>query len=174
MTRKDAWYFVLVATVLVAGCALSRPSRFYVRIADALTSPSLTEPLHLVPWQFTLTEFTRVCPDVRPVARLETAYQAVELKVDERFPLAALSVVAIDPDDRALLDVPIFLEIENGAPPAILVRSDDADLNRGWVFALGAGTFRIRIQTLCGPRAETIIPGRVISRTSPPAVTPSP
>lgn len=162
MSRTSTQYFVLIAMILLAGCAARRPARYFVRIADGFTSPTMTENLRLAPRMLTLTEFVRVCPDMRPVARLESTYQSVELQIDERFPLAALSVVAVDPEGRAMLDVPIFIEVENGQPPALRIRSDDPDLNQGRVVALGTGTFRLRIQTLCGSHAETIIPGRVV------------
>jgi hypothetical protein len=44
------------------------------------------------------------------------------------------------------------------APPVLQLRSDNPDPQRGQVYPLSAGRFRLRIRTLCGtPGAEATI-----------------
>jgi hypothetical protein len=161
--RRRAFVQALVVPValpLLAGCALIRPRPHYVPVADALTSPTLREGIRVAPQRFSLTEMVRNCPDSRRVDHFRTV-RPLQLQVGERFPLALLVVLAVDEDDRPLPDIPISLEVDEREPPVLLLRSGDPDISQGLLQALGPGSFRIRIRTLCSPPADTAITGRV-------------
>lgn len=155
--------FVLVAVTFLAGCAARRPDPYYVRIAEGLTSPTLTEGIRVAPGMFSAAELAQACRGLRPIARLETASSSLDLQVGERFPLTMLSVVAVDAADVAMRGVPIAIEAEDLQPPVLQLRSDDPDVNQGRLSALNRGRFRLRIWTMCAtPGAETTITGRVV------------
>ncbi len=160
---------VLVAVTLAAGCASRTPPqptapqrRYYVPIAEGLSSPTLAEGIRLAGRMFPAYELMRACRDPRSVARLETATRSLDLQVGERFPLSSLSVVAVNFADVAMTAVPIVIEADDFSPPVLQLRSGNPDLNQGQLYSLNSGPFRLRIRTLCGtPGAETTIIGRV-------------
>ena len=168
-TRVDVIVPVLAAVTVLAGCASRTPQqptapqqRYYVRIAEGLTSPTLAEGIRVAPRMFAAPELMQACRDPRSVARLETATRSLDLQVGERFPLGGLSIVAVNFADVAMLAVPIAIEAEDLSPPVLQLRSDNPDLNEGQLYSLNRGTFRLRIRTLCGtPGAEATIRGRV-------------
>lgn len=150
---------VLLAVALGPGCASRRT---YVRIAEGLTSPSLTEGITVAPRMFAAPQLVQACQNPRRVARLETPIELLELQLGERFALSSLNVVAVNFADVAETAIPIVIEAQDGSPPVLQLRSDDPDLDAGRLSSLNAGTFRLRIRTLCGgPGAETTIRGRV-------------
>jgi hypothetical protein len=156
---------IIVLAVLVAGCASRARSRtyYYVRIAEALTAPTLYEGIRVAPRMFAASELSSACGPVRPVLRIHAAPPALELHVGDRFALNTLSVVAVNGAEVALPDVPIVLEANEVIPAVVQLRSDDSDLKEGRLFAIAPGRFQIRIRTICvTPTLETIIAGRVI------------
>lgn len=135
---------------------------YFVVVAEGLTSPTLTEGIRVARRQFAASQLVEACRDPRIAERLEVAPNPLEMRADGRYALNSLSVVAIDGADVAMEALPIVLEAEETNPPMIALRSDDPDLNAGRLHALRAGTFQLRIRTMCGtPHAERIILGRV-------------
>jgi hypothetical protein len=111
---------------------------------------------------FTAPELVQACAAARPVARLRVAPDRLDLRVDERFPLARLSVVAINGADVVVPAVPVVFEADEVLPAVLQLRSDDPDLNQGRIHSVAAGRFRIRVRTICGTAgAEAAIQGRV-------------
>jgi hypothetical protein len=157
---------VLVAVIALAGCASRAPrqpqQRYYVPIAEGLSSPTLAEGIRVAPRRLAAPDLMRACRDPRSVARLEAAMRSLDLQVGERFPLSGLRVVAVNFADVAMTAVPIVIEADDFSPPVLQLRSDNPDLNQGQLYSLNSGTFRLRIRTLCGtPGAEMTIRGRV-------------
>jgi hypothetical protein len=139
-------------------------TRYFVPIAEGLTSPTLAESIRLAPRMFSAPDLVRACGDPRTVARLETATRSLDLQVGERFALGSLRIVAVNAADEAMLAVPIAIEAEDSSPSVLQLRSDNPELQKGQLYPLNAGRFRLRIRTLCGtPGAETIIAGRAQS-----------
>lgn len=155
---------VVVALLLpLAGCAARRVDPYFVRVAEGLTAPTLGEGIRVAPRMFSAAELVRACRDPRRIARLETSSPSLELQIGERFPLATLSVVAVNGADLAVPGVAIAIEAEEGDPQVLQLRSDDPDVNQGRIYALNSGRFRMRIRTMCGtPGAETTIHGRAV------------
>ena len=134
----------------------------YIRVAEALSSPSLTEGLTVVPRMFTAPQLVTVCRDAAPVARLRVSPATVQLTRGVRYALGSLSVVAVDAADVAVPGTPLTLEAEETEPPVLVLRSDDPDLDAGRLHALAPGRFRMRVRTICGFRpVEAVIDGIV-------------
>jgi hypothetical protein len=158
---------VLACGTLVPGCASWDPlllgrARHYVPIAEGLTAATLLEGTRVAPRMFTAPELVQACGAARPVMRLRVAPDRLDLGVDERFPLARLSVVAINGADLVVPAVPVVFEAEDVLPAVLQLRSDDPDLNEGRIHSVAAGRFRIRVRTLCGTAgAEAAIRGSV-------------
>lgn len=134
----------------------------YVRIAEALTSPTLSEGLRVFPRMFAASQLVQACRHPRRVERLEAATRTLDLQRGERFPLGSLGVVAVDFADVEMTDVPVAIEAEDWVPPVLQLRSDDPALGQGVLTPLNPGRFRLRVRTLCGtPGAEVVIRGFV-------------
>jgi hypothetical protein len=135
---------------------------YFVVLAEGLTSATITEGIRVAPRQFTASQLVEACKDPRVVERLDVAPNPLEMRADGRYALNSLSVVAINAADVAMEGLPIVLEAEEANPPIIALRSDDPDLSVGRLHALRAGTFQMRIRTMCGtPHAERVILGLV-------------
>ncbi len=153
--------FVIFVSFVVSGCA-STPDRYYVQVAEGLTSPSLTEGIRVAPRRFAASQLVEACKDPLVVARLEVAPNPLELREDGRYELSSLSVVAVNAADVAMSPMPIVLEVEERSPPVVQLRSDDPDLNAGRLHVVRAGEFRMRVRTMCGtPHVEVMIRGLV-------------
>src|SRR5688572_18946529 len=129
---KSAHVIVLVAATVLGGCASRTPQqptapqqRYYVPIAEGLTSLTLAEGIRLAGRMFPAYELMRACRDPRSVARLETATKSLDLQVGERFPLGSLSIVAVNFADAAMPAVPIAIEADDFSPPVLQLRSDN-------------------------------------------------
>jgi hypothetical protein len=154
---------VLGMTVVLQGCALVLPQRHYVQVADAVSSPTLTEGIQVTPRMFTLNELQHACVDSQPVARLQVVPVELELRPNGRYQFNTLAVVAINESNQAVPGIPLMLEVEEAVPPVVEVRSDDPDIDAGLLRATRVGRFRLRIRTLCNlSRVETVIRARVI------------
>jgi hypothetical protein len=136
---------VLVCMAMAAACAKTS----YVRVAEGLTSPSLTEAMQVAPRMFGASDLTKACQSPRRIARLEAPARDLDLRVGDRLALNTLRVVAIGEAGAALTDVPVVIEVEELNPPLVQLRSDDPDLNAGRLLSVGSGTFRMRVRTLC-------------------------
>jgi hypothetical protein len=149
---------VLACTATGAACAKG----YYVRVAEGLTSPSLTETMQVAPRMFGASDLTRACQLPRRIARLEAPTRTVELRVGERLALNTLRVVAVGDAGTAVTDVPVVIEVEELSPPVMQLRSDDPDLNAGRLLSVGSGTVRMRVRTLCtSTSAELNLTARV-------------
>ena len=154
---------VLGLTVALQGCALVPPQRHFVQVADAVSSPTLTEGIQVTPRKFSVYELRQACLDAQPVVRFEVVPARLELRPDGRYLLNTLAVVAVNASNHAVPGIPIMLEAEEVVPPVVEVRSDDADIAQGWLRAARVGRFRLRIRTLCNTsHLDTVIRGRVI------------
>jgi hypothetical protein len=154
---------VLGMTVALQGCALVLPQRHYVQVADAVSSPTLTEGIQITPRKFTVYELRQACLDSQPVVRFNVVPAQLELRADGRYLLNTLAVVAVNASDEAVPRIPIMLEAEEVVPPVVEVRSDDADIDQGWLRATRVGRFRLRIRTLCNSsQVDMVIRGQVI------------
>ena len=155
---------LLICAMIVgsaAGCAAKR-ERYFVQIAEGLTSPTITEGIRVAPRMFSAPALVDACKEIKIVERLEVAPQTLELAVGTRYSLNTLTVVAVNGADIAVPGLPIVLEVEDTEPPVLQVRSDDPDLNAGRILAVAAGEFRMRVRTMCGtPYAETVVKCRV-------------
>jgi hypothetical protein len=150
------------AHVLLAGCGL-KSDRHFVRIAEGLTSPTLAEGIRVAPRMFSAPMLVDVCKSSTAVDRLKASPGTLELSRGSRYSLSSLTVVAVNGADIAVPGLPIVLEVEDREPPVLQLRSDDPDLNQGRVLAIGTGSFRMRVRTMCGdPFTETVIEGRVV------------
>lgn len=144
----------------LAGCAARE--RYFVQIAEGLTSATITEGIRVAPRKFSAPALGGVCQAAVVVRRLAVAPRTLELSRGTPYALNSLSVVAVDGSDVAVPGLPIVLEVEDRVPPVLALRSDNSDLNEGRLVAVDAGRFRIRIRTICGiPHAETVIEGIV-------------
>ena len=149
----------VVMAVATAGCA---SQRYYVQIAEGLSSATVTEGIQVAPRLFSAPQIVEACRTAVPVARLEVEPDELELTEGNVYSLNSLTVVAIDAADIAVPGVPIILEAEDRNPPVLQLRSDDPDLNEGRVRVIAPGRFRMRIRTTCGlPQVETVVEGRV-------------
>jgi len=154
---------VLGMAVALQGCALVLPQRHYVQVADAVSSPTLTEGIQITPRSFTVYELQQACLDSQPFVRFKVVPAELELHSDGLYLLNTLAVVAVNASDQAVPRIPIMLEAEEVVPPVVDVRSDDANIDQGWLRTARVGRFRLRIRTLCNSsRVETVIRGRVI------------
>lgn len=152
----------VVLITLAAGCAAKR-ERYFVQIAEGLTSPTMTEGIRVAPRMFSAPSLVDACRSATVVERLEVAPQTLELSRGTRYSLNSLTVVAVNAGDIAVPGLPIVLEVEDADPPVLQIRSDDPDLNEGRVLAMGTGEFRMRVRTMCGTQyAETVIKGLVV------------
>jgi hypothetical protein len=103
------------------------------------------------------------CKSATAVNRLKASPETLEISRGNRYSLSSLTVIAVNGADIAVPGLPIVLEVEDRVPPVLQLRSDDPDLNEGRVLAVGTGSFRMRVRTMCGePFAETVIEGRVL------------
>lgn len=159
----NAFRVVAVGSLCVlAGCA-SRSEPYYVRVAEALTSPTVNEGLTAAYRMFSASQLVEACKIPRVVRRLETDTPTLELQVGERLGLNTLRVVAINEANAAMAPFPIAIEALDMVPPVLQLRSDDPDLIAGRLYPLNIGTFRLRIRTLCGtPGSVLMIDGRVL------------
>ena len=149
---------VLGCVVLSAACSRA----YYVRVAEGLTSPSLTETMQVAPRMFGASDLTTACQSPRRIARLEAPARTLELRVGEPFALNTLRVVAVGDAGAVLTEVPVVIEVEELNPPLVQLRSDDPDLNAGRLRSVGSGTVRMRVRTLCtSTPAELKITARV-------------
>ena len=138
--------------LLVLGCVVLSPAcsrAYYVRVAEGLTSPSLTETMQVAPRMFGASDLTTACQSPRRIARLEAPSRTLELRVGEPFALNTLRVVAVGEAGTAMADVPVAIEVEEVNPPLVQLRSDDPDLNAGRLRSVGSGIVRIRVRALC-------------------------
>lgn len=136
--------------------------RSYVRIAEALSSPSLNEGIVVAPRMFTAPQLMKACQDVIPMARLRVVPATLQLTRGVRYTLSSLSVVAVNAADVEVPGVPLTIEAEDSEPPVLVLRSDDPDLDAGRLHALAPGRFRMRVRTICGVRpVEAVIDGIV-------------
>lgn len=173
MRFPPAAALLLIAAAAVTGCnspllgkvapALSTaPRSYFVHIAEALTSPTMTETMRVAPRMFSAYQVSEACRVPRRIQRLEAPARNVSLRVGERLTLSTLRVVAVSDGNLAVPDVAIVLEAEELNPPVIELRSDDADLAQGRLKTVGSGTFHIRVRTLCAAtNAELTITGVV-------------
>lgn len=153
-----AGLLVLTCTAVAGACA----NRHYVRVAEGLTSPSLTETMRVAPRMFGASDLTTACQSPQRVARLEAPTRTLELRAGERLALNTLRVVAVGAAGTAVTSVPVAIEVEELNPPVVQLRSDDPDLNAGRLAAVGNGTVRMRVRTLCtSTPAELNITARV-------------
>jgi hypothetical protein len=165
---RRACLSVLLSAILLAGCkgplVLNLPGAGeYVRIAEGLSSPTITEAIRVAPRGFAPSQLVQACKNPRSVARFDTPLKTIDLQVGERFALTGLSIVAVSFADVAMEDVPITLEAQEFFPPVLQLRSDDPELNMGVLYSLNTGTARMRIRTLCsGPGVETTIVFRIL------------
>jgi len=153
----------IVLALCVTGCAAKTTrDRYFVAIAEGLTSPTISEGIRVAPRMFSAPALVDACQSATSVARLEVAPMTLELMRGNRYSLSSLTVVAVNGADVAVPDQPIVIEVEDTDPPVLQIRSDDPDLNEGRVHAVAAGEFRMRVRTMCGgPYAESVITGRV-------------
>ena len=148
----------LACTALSVACAKG----YYVRVAEGLTSPSLTETMQVAPRMFGASDLTEACQSPQRIARLEAPTRTVELRVGDRLALNTLRVVAVGEAGAAVADVPVAIEVEELSPPVMQLRSDDPDLNAGRLLSVGSGRVRMRVRTLCtSTPAELNITARV-------------
>lgn len=154
---------LLAISVAIAGCALKpKPKRYFVHVAEGLSSPSVTEGISVAPRMFTASQLTEACRKYVRVDRLNVAPKVLELAPGNTYALNSLTVVAVNPAEVAVPGVPIVVEAEDSNPPILQLRSDDPDLNAGRLRVVGTGEFRVRVRTTCGtPPVETIIKGKV-------------
>ena len=155
---------VLVAALAcaVVGAAGCTSSRYYVQIAEGLSSPSVTEGIRVAPRMFSAPQLVEACKNAVPVERLRVEPQELDLAQGNVYALNSLTVVAVNAADIAVPGIPIVLEAEDANPPVLQLRSDDPDLNEGRVRVIGPGRVRMRIRAMCGmPFAETIVEARV-------------
>jgi hypothetical protein len=150
----------LVATI--APDLATGPRSYFVRVAEALTSASMGEPMRVAPRLFSPYQIQEACERPRRVDRLEAPARRVELRVGERLELRTLRVVAVGDGNILVPDVPLVIEAEEQNPPLVQLRSDDPDLAEGQLLTLNAGTFRVRVRTLCSAtNAEMTLTGVV-------------
>jgi hypothetical protein len=153
---------IILGVLLLAGCALKR-DRHFVRIAEGLTSPTISEGIRVAPRMFSAPTLVDVCKSATSVDRLKVSPETLELSRGNRYSLSSLTVIAVNGADITVPGLPIVLEVEDREPPVLQLRSDDPDLNEGRVLAIGTGSFRMRVRTICGePFVETVIEGRVL------------
>jgi hypothetical protein len=151
--------FVVACAALVAGaCAPAH----YVRVAEALTVPTLSDTIR-ASHELTDAERVRACQQPVRVARLEVSPSRLEMMTGGRYELSSLSIVAIDEAGVSVPRVPIVLEAEETVPSRVQLRSEDPDLADGRLVAVEPGKFHVRIRTICpvGEAAEKVITGRV-------------
>jgi hypothetical protein len=151
---------VLACTAMTVACAKG----YYVRVAEGLTSPSLTETMQVAPRMFAASDLTAACQSPRRIARLEAPTRSLELRVGDRLALNTLRVVAVGEAGSAVTDVPVVIEVEELTPPVVQLRSDDPDLNAGRLLSVGSGTVRVRVRTLCTSRPAEL---NIIARVAP-------
>jgi hypothetical protein len=156
MLKRGVLAVVGLAAV-AAGCA---PPRHFVRIAEGLSSPTVTEGIRVAPRMFSAPQLVEACQRAAPVARLRVDPVRLSLSPGNVYQLGSLTVVAVNRADVAVPGVPIVLEAEDATPPVLRLQSDDPDLDQGRVRVIGPGEFRMRIRTTCGTQVETIIRGR--------------
>lgn len=173
MRFRPAAALLYVSAVAAAGCnspllgkvapALSTaPRSYFVHVAEALTSPTMTEPMRVAPRMFSAYQVSEACGTPRRIQRLEAPTRSVSLRVGDRLTLSTLRVVAVNDGNVAVPDVPIVLEAEELNPPVLELRSDDVELEQGRLKTVGSGTFHIRVRTLCSAtNAELTITGIV-------------
>jgi hypothetical protein len=151
---------VLGCVVLSAACSRA----YYVRVAEGLTSPSLTETMQVAPRMFGASDLATACQSPRRIARLEAPARTLELRVGERLELNSLRVVAVGDAGAVLTEVPVGIEVEELNPALVQLRSDDPDLNAGRLLSVGSGTVRIRVRTLC---TSTPVQLNITARVAP-------
>jgi hypothetical protein len=149
-----------------SGCASRTASPvepFYVRVAEGLTSPTLSEGIAVAPRMMSAPDLTRACQDPRFTQRLESPTKSLQLRVGERLALNTLAIVAVNDANEAMVPpIPIAIEALDTSPPVLQLRSDDPDLNAARIYPLNLGTFRLRISSMCGIRpAQLFIEGLV-------------
>jgi hypothetical protein len=165
---------LLVLAVASAGCSspivarvapslATGPQPYFVRVADALTSPTLTEPMRVAPRLFSAFQLTEACREPVRVARLEAPARDLDLRVGDRLALSTLRVVAVNDANVAVAGVPVTIEAEERNPPVVVLRSDDPDLDQGRLHLVNAGTLRVRVRTVCAAvNQELTITGQIL------------
>jgi hypothetical protein len=152
---------VLALATPPGGCAVALRTH-YLRIAEGLSSPILTEGIRVSPERFSRLELESACRAVRPLARLTSSLRSLDLRVGDSFSLSTLSVVAVDAADGIVPSVPIAIEASDANPPVLALRSDGPDLHQGRLLAVGRGKFQVRVLGLCPTYArEVTVTGRV-------------
>jgi hypothetical protein len=147
----------------VAPALATGPQPYYVRIADGLTAPSLTEAMPIAPRTFSAYQLQAACQTPRRIDRLEAPTREVELRVGERLTLSTLNIVAVNDANIAVAGVPVSFEVEERNPSAVQLRSDDPDLGAGRLLSIASGRFRLRVRTICvNSPVEIVIAGNVL------------
>lgn len=151
---------VMLFALAAQGCV---PKVHFVRIAEGLTSPTITEGIRVAPRMFSAPSLVAACNKAVPVDRLEVEPQTLTLTRGTQYALNTLSVVAVSAADTALEAQPIVLEVEDSRTQILALRSDDLVLNQGQLLAVDVGPFLVRVRTMCGTAyAETVIKGQVV------------
>ncbi len=94
-----------------------------MRIAEGLTSPSLTETMQIAPRMFGPFQLAEACQTPRRIARLETPSRTLDLRVGDPLTLNTLRVVAVSDGGQAFPGVPVVIEAEEVNPPAVRLAS---------------------------------------------------
>jgi hypothetical protein len=128
-------------------------------VAEAWTAPNERATIDAGYRMFTAPDLGEICGRTRSPARL-VAKGRVTLRVGEWFEFSSLRIVGVDPADRLLPPVPVFLEVEEVYPPLFSLTNEI--IGHGGVTPTRAGRFRIRVRTVCpGTSAEVVVPAVV-------------
>ncbi len=158
MTRTIA--AILIAAPACAAPAPSAPAAReapFVTVAEALTMGAQGEAMEVAPRIFTAPDLPRWCAGAEEAADLRSEAPPVRIEAGGRQDLRDLRIRALNSEGRIVPRVPLAIEIEETIPPIAATGSDDADLAAGGIRVLRPGRFRIRVRTICGEGAHTLI-----------------
>ena len=119
----------------------------YGGLAEAWTSVPGSEGIRAGWRMLTAPQLADICPSMGVPVKLSVPDTTLRLVVGEWFSLNRLTIHARDSEGRAISPVPIALLTENAAATILDLHSDT--LSGGRVLPIGAGDFRLLIQTIC-------------------------
>lgn len=153
---------IVAAMCLVVG-PMSCQSPVFVTIAEGMTSDRRGSRIEVAYRMFSLPGLPQLCSHSGTVANLVSTKGRIDLRVNERFPLTVLDILALNIEGKEIPKVPIAIEIERTLPA--LIDFSPASLYRAGLRPIGVGRFRLRVRTFCpGPGVEISIPVTIHSR----------
>jgi hypothetical protein len=132
----------------------------FVQVAEARSPRTSKQAVNVAYRIFSAPTFPKICAEAGTPVKLVFQTNPLKLTLGSWFPLDTLAVVAVDESGRALMDVPLAIEVEEKSPSLLDLRPEM--ISKAKLLPIRTGRFRFRVRTFCpGSTIETFIPARI-------------